>query len=104
VTGYRTGQRGYPDLSLAGNDYVIVVNNTFQVVAGTSASAPVVAGMISLVNSQRKAASKPPMGFLNPFLYEKSSQFVMDITSGNNLCTSNGTVCCSQGFHAMSGW
>jgi tripeptidyl-peptidase-1 len=40
-------------------------------VGGTSASTPVVAGAIALLNDELLAAGKPPMGFLNPWIYGK---------------------------------
>jgi tripeptidyl-peptidase I len=42
------------------------VDGEFQLVFGTSASAPVVASMITLINDARIAAGKGPVGFLNP--------------------------------------
>ena len=48
------------------------------------------------------------MGFLNPFLYEFSSSFTTDITTGNNRCLEQQTEaacsCCSEGYYASSGW
>ena len=45
------------------------------------------------------------MGFLNPFLYEFSSSFTTDITTGNNRCLEqSGCSCCSEGYYASSGW
>jgi tripeptidyl-peptidase-1 len=87
-----------------GNNYVFVANNSFHSLSGSNAATPVVAGMISLVNSEREAAGNPSLGFLNPFLYSKASSFVWDITSGNNLCTASASHCCQQGFYSASGW
>ena len=55
--GYNKYGRGYPDLSALGASYLIVVGGKWYVVAGTSASSPVVAAMVSLVNSARLAAN-----------------------------------------------
>ena len=45
------------------------------------------------------------MGFLNPFLYEFSSFFTTDITTGNNRCLEqSGCSCCSEGYYASTGW
>ena len=73
-------------------------------VSGTSASSPVVAGMVSLVNSFRRAAGNSTLGFLNPVLYSLYPAFVNDITSGDNRCMSAGASCCQQGFYATAGW
>jgi hypothetical protein len=60
--------------------------------------------MLSLINSARKAIGKSTLGFVNPLLYTYSSNFVRDITQGNNYCTANPSKCCSQGFGATTGW
>lgn len=95
--------RGYPDVSLLGSNYIVVAGQYAQSVSGTSASAPVFAAMVSLVNAARKRAGKPSLGWINPALYQLSSEFVHDITSGNNMCTEL-QPCCSQGFYAAPGW
>eukprot|EP01039_Chlorochromonas_danica_P007525 gene7525-8323_t len=113
--GYGSG-RGYPDISMMGNNYFIITNQSINAVSGTSASAPVFAGVVSLANSVRKAKGQSSLGFLNPLLYANASLFVMDITVGNNSCTSASSssvvgdtfvysgVCCSEGFVASAGW
>ena len=39
-------------------------------VAGTSAATPVVAAIFARLNALRLDAGKPPLGFLNPFIYQ----------------------------------
>ena len=99
VSGYATSGRGYPDISAAGYNYVVVIGGEEYGVSGTSASSPVVAGMASLVNAIRST----PVGFLNPVLYASDADFFNDVTSGVNDCTA-GLVCCDEGFSATSGW
>jgi len=99
---YNTTGRGYPDVSLAGSCYIIIVGGDVHFVSGTSASTPVVAGMITLIHAARKAAEQPTVGWLNPALYASQGSFANDITSGNSKCTVN--VCCRQGYLAASGW
>jgi hypothetical protein len=110
---YDASGRGYPDIALLGHSYLVVYDESFGVVDGTSASAPVFAGMVSLVNSARVKAGMSKMGFLNPFLYGYYQNFTHDITSGNNKCTDIYTCpsstsckarCCKEGFYAASGW
>lgn len=60
--------------------------------------------MISLVNSARRAAGKPSLGFLNPALYALHSSFTNDITEGENNCLAAGAQCCAEGFYAAVGW
>ena len=56
-------------------------------VDGTSASAPVMAAFVSLVNAQRKSKGMSTMGYINPFLYKYYANFTNDITSGDNKCS-----------------
>jgi tripeptidyl-peptidase-1 len=101
--GYNSTNRGYPDVSLLANSYIILANGSFWVVSGTSASSPVMAGMVSLINSYRKEAGLSTMGFINPFLYTYYASFINYITYGNNSCTAS-SICCSHGYSAVSGW
>ena len=103
AAGYEAGNRGYPDISSAGLNYEVVVGGKMYKVSGTSASSPVVAGMVSLVNSARLEAGKPALGFLNTAIYQNGAAISNDITSGENQCTA-GRVCCDEGFYAASGW
>eukprot|EP01042_Synura_sphagnicola_P000678 gene678-biopygen717 len=100
--GYNTSGRGYPDVSLAGKNYLAVLGGTYAFLSGTSASTPAVAGMITLINAARRAAGRPPVGWLNPALYASNGSFANDITVGENTCTVD--VCCVQGFYAAAGW
>ena len=103
LAGYAANGRAYPDISLAGMNYVVVIGGTKYSVSGTSASCPAVAGFFSNINAARKAIGKGPVGWINPSLYTKGSSFVKDITSGNIKCVADGT-CCSTGFYATPGW
>ena len=57
VPGYNSAGRGYPDISAQGTNYVVFIGGAPYLVSGTSASAPVVAGMLSLINAARLALS-----------------------------------------------
>ena len=69
-------------------------------VDGTSASTPVVAGMIALMKS--KLGKK--LGMVAPLLYALpvGSDVFNDITEGSNGCSS--TCCGKAGFPATKGW
>eukprot|EP00927_Polykrikos_kofoidii_P013184 TRINITY_DN15721_c0_g1_i4.p1 TRINITY_DN15721_c0_g1~~TRINITY_DN15721_c0_g1_i4.p1 ORF type:complete len:656 (+),score=97.01 TRINITY_DN15721_c0_g1_i4:294-1970(+) len=103
-------RRGIPDVSLAGHSYNIIVGGEQMAIDGTSASAPVFGGMISLLNARRNAAGKPPVGFINPTMYQNPSAF-NDIVQGDNKCGGSGSVdqisgfipCCG-GYDASTGW
>jgi tripeptidyl-peptidase-1 len=60
--------RVYPDVALAGHNFPIAVGGQFYAGSGTSASAPLFASFVTLVNGQRVAQGKKPIGFLNPSL------------------------------------
>eukprot|EP00929_Paragymnodinium_shiwhaense_P034030 TRINITY_DN18563_c0_g1_i1.p1 TRINITY_DN18563_c0_g1~~TRINITY_DN18563_c0_g1_i1.p1 ORF type:complete len:581 (-),score=140.52 TRINITY_DN18563_c0_g1_i1:315-2057(-) len=99
----RTG-RAYPDVSALGgqkNPYCIAakgfLGESMQGVAGTSASSPVVAGIVARLNSARLAKGMPRMGFLNPFIYQHPEVF-HDVTKGVNSDMG------SSGFAALEGW
>eukprot|EP01034_Spumella_vulgaris_P030420 gene30420-37632_t len=55
--GYSPTGRGYPDVSLAGYAYLVAANKQLVSESGTSASTPVFAGFVSLVNAKRLAAA-----------------------------------------------
>ncbi len=88
--------RGVPDV--AGNadpqsGYQVLVDGQSIIVGGTSAVAPLYAGLVALLNQQLGK----PVGFLNPTLYQQAA-IARDITSGNNAF--NG----APGYSAGPGW
>ena len=56
----------------------IGVDGTLSLVFGTSASAPVVASIITLINDARIAIGKGPVGFINPVV-RSSPLFMINI-------------------------
>ncbi|PPQ72853.1 hypothetical protein CVT24_001181 [Panaeolus cyanescens] len=91
--------RGFPDIAANGANYVIGIDGQFALVFGTSASAPVVASMITMVNDARLAIGKGPVGFINPVLYSPIlAPIFNDITIGGNQ------GCGTPGFTAVPGW
>jgi tripeptidyl-peptidase-1 len=89
--------RGYPDVSANGVNYVTAVDGNFTLTYGTSASAPTFASLVSLINEERLAVGKSPVGFLNTVLYANSG-VLNDITKGGNK------GCGTAGFTAVTGW
>jgi tripeptidyl-peptidase I len=71
------------------NSYRIFYNGSATADAGTSAAAPVIAGIVGLLNDARLKVGKPTMGFINPWLYNiKNGVGLTDITSGSAVgCT-----------------
>lgn len=87
--------RGVPDVAAdadPNSGYRVVVDGQSQVIGGTSAAAPLWAGLFALVNAARGA----PVGQPHAALYADPSAF-RDITQGNN---ESGGV----GYAAGPGW
>lgn len=57
---------------------------------------PIFAAIINLINEERLAIGKGPVGFVNPVLYE-NPQVLNDITNGSN------PGCGTDGFFAVKG-
>jgi subtilase family serine protease len=80
---------------------------TISYVGGTSAAAPLVAGMIALWDQQAKQSGLPKPGFVPPLLYSIAKHApgsFLDITAGSNAVFS-GVSCCAAapGFDLASG-
>ena len=96
---FNTTGRAFPDVSMTGRDIAIIAAGVPQPVLGTSASTPMFASMVALVNDEMLNAGLPPLGFLNPLLYSTGAAGVFnDIDVGNN------PGCGSDGFPALKGW
>lgn len=93
--------RAYPDVSAQGSRFVISVNGNLQLISGTSASTPLFASVVSLLNDARIAQNKATLGFLNPLIYKR-----MGNTSAFNDVYSGSAKGCGHmdGFEAAEGW
>jgi kumamolisin len=88
--------RGVPDVSGDADPdtgYQVRIDGTNTVIGGTSAVAPLWAGLIARIN----AAKGSRVGFINPTLYGTPTA-LRDITQGNN-----GDFAASQGWDACTG-
>ena len=101
--GYNRQGRGFPDISFAGLNYLVMYGGAWSGMAGTSASAPVAAGLFSNINAARMAKGKGSLGWVNPTLYAKAHLFSNDVVKGDNKCP-GGDICCPHGFFALKGW
>ena len=102
-----------PDVSAQSNLFRIFFRGRAASIGGTSASSPAFAGIVSLLNDARLSKGLPPLGFLNPLLYNAAEE---DPTTFNdivpqNYVNANGTTvlggvstrcteayCCQFGF------
>lgn len=103
VPGFNRSGRAYPDISAMGVNYSVMYGGDWIGMAGTSASCPVVAGLISNINAARIEAGKGYVGWVTPAMYKHAASFVNDIKVGNNKCSATAP-CCPHGFMATPGW
>ena len=92
--------RGVPDVAGDADPatgYKVRVDGQDMVIGGTSAVAPLWAGLIALLNQKLKT----PVGFLNPLLYGTLARrgACRDVTVGNN-----GAFHAGAGWDACTGW
>ncbi|KAH9008580.1 subtilisin-like protein [Lactarius deliciosus] len=95
---YNASGRGVPDIAAQAIGLPIFFNGNEQKESGTSLAAPVVAGIISLLNDWLISTGQRPLGFLNPWLYGRGFRGLNDITVGSN------PSCNLDGFSAIVGW
>jgi tripeptidyl-peptidase-1 len=85
---YNASGRGFPDVAAQGLAFRVVDKGVTIPVGGTSASAPVFASVVALLNNARIAAGMPALGFLNPWIYDVGYQGLNDIVDGGSTgCT-----------------
>jgi subtilase family serine protease len=106
-----TTMRNIPDVALtADNVYVTYGNGSSETVGGTSCAAPLWAGLIALANQQAAINGQPPVGFINPAIYEigRESTYAADfhdITTGNNFWPSSPVnFSAAPGYDLCTGW
>jgi tripeptidyl-peptidase I len=95
---FNASGRAYPDLAAQSYRYITFINGSVHTLDGTSCSAPTVASIFSLVNDALIAKGKPPMGWLNPWLYRQGFPAFTDVVNGS------ATGCGGPGFAASKGW
>lgn len=77
--------RGYPDVSANGHSLLVYVNESLVTIYGTSLASPIFASIITLINEERTAAGKGPVGFINPVLYQRTSKLLSSLISPPSL-------------------
>jgi kumamolisin len=99
--GTKTKGRGIPDISGNASEnsgYVQFINGQSQPVGGTSAVAPLYAGLMALIN----ASLGHPAGFINPALYGIKSGVFNDIVSPPG--PANNSMGKVTGYPVGPGW
>lgn len=108
-SNFNVNGRAYPDVSAIGHSCPTYLGGTLSGIDGTSCSAPVVAGLLGIINDFVVTHYNHTLGFVNPVLYQLASQCkscFRDVTDGYNWCTEN--QCCDNatdyGFNATTGY
>ncbi len=94
--------RGIPDIAANADSetgYNILVDGQWSVIGGTSAVAPLMAGLIALANQKLKRN----VGFINKKLYSAKASSFKDITEGNNKTAKAGGYSAKKGWDACTG-
>jgi len=95
-----TAARNVPDVSANADPatgHAIYVNGKWYSVGGTSAAAPLWAGMLALIDEGRSKQGKPPLGFAAPALYAVKAGY-HDVCDGDN-----GVFPAVEGFDNATG-
>lgn len=99
--------RAYPDVSAMGTAFVTINNGQIVPASGTSASVPLVAAIIAMLNDLRLSRGESPLGLVAPLFYSLARthpHVFRDVTSGDNRCRLQDQTCCARGFKATKGW
>ncbi|KAI0834540.1 tripeptidyl-peptidase [Hypoxylon sp. FL0890] len=101
---FNKSNRGFPDVAAQGSRFIVIDKGSSALLSGTSASSPVFTGVVALLNAARKSQGQPPLGFLNPWLYNNSAALT-DITSGySSGCSGNSAFRNGARWNATTGW
>lgn len=103
---FNASGRGYPDISGIATLYPIILAGEETPIGGTSASTPLIAALLSLINDARLSEGVHSVGYINHILYatQPASQLFHDVVEGNNRCSAVPTNCCAYGFFSGQAW
>ncbi|PIB01915.1 Tripeptidyl-peptidase sed2 [Cercospora beticola] len=108
-SGFNSSGRGYPDVAAFSTQYPTFVDGFMLPIGGTSASTPTWAAIISLLNDYEAFHGRPPLGFLNPWLYSLNGTGLKDIVKGGeNVGACSAAQGCMLekvlGYNTTEGW
>jgi hypothetical protein len=108
-----TTQRNIPDVAMVADGIDIRFNGSDEGGGGTSASSPLWAGFMALVNQQAASLGHPSAGFINPAIYAIGggtgitpyATAFHDITTGDNFSSfSPNNYSAVAGYDLCTGW
>ncbi|KAB8260229.1 peptidase S8/S53 domain-containing protein [Aspergillus pseudonomiae] len=105
-TLYNPNGRAIPDVAAQADHFIIMDHGQLLKTGGTSAAAPVFAGIVSRLNAVRLENNKPRLGFLNPWLYSLNQTGFTDIVDGGSVgCFGDvGREVPDASWNATAGW
>ena len=108
VSGFHAAGRGIPDVSAFSTNVPTVFNSLTIPLAGTSASTPIWAAIVTLLNDYEASKGRPALGFINPWLYSLKSGLKDITTGGNSVGSCDALSGChlskTLGYNTTWGW
>jgi len=104
--GWNPNNRGFPDIGAIGENFCCLdPGSSCELLAGTSASCPLIASLVTLLNNDRLNAGKSPLGFFNPIIYDMFDSNPSKYFSNQFTQQTNGGECGTQfGFYSQPGF
>lgn len=106
--------RSVPDVAMFADELpgYLLYTDGWTSVGGTSAAAPLFAGVTALLDQRALATQQPMLGLVAPLMYElgaMGASSLLDITVGDNIVFPEpeyGLTCCSAGpgYDLATGW
>jgi subtilase family serine protease len=107
VAAFADESPGYPIVCSKGVQGCSGSRQSISFVGGTSAAAPLVAGMIALWTQQARNQGLPRPGFIPPLLYataKRNPEAFLDVTTGGNALFGGSCCVARPGFDLATGW
>lgn len=100
---FNRSNRAVPDVAAYSENVLVIISGVVQPIGGTSCAAPIVSGLVSLLNDKLLNAGKKTLGFLNPLLY---STYATQPNIFSPVVGGNNAQGCCPGFNAnpKGGW
>jgi len=98
ASDFNRNNRAFPDVAAQGWNVVIMLSGQWTGIGGTSASSPIFAGMLSLLNDAQRKRGKPKLGFVNPLIYDMANSTGIFVRPGDTSDNNNNG--CTYGYQA----